>query len=612
MTGKTVSPKAKRDDWANLLVYAHNLSSFDGIFILEGIIKNFNSKNINILWDKDKKFISIKVSFVVNIIDETTKKRSKKTLNITFLDSVRLLPRSLKVLSKAFSLNNSNLVKGYFDHNLVKSHNLNNYNIRKNSTAYCLLDCKSLHNVLEVFNNLVFKNWESFIWNSPTISSLAFSIFRSNFLDEKIIPQISGTLFKIFKNGYSGGAVDLYIPFHFYDDDKKLLFYYDVNSLYPFVMKMFEYPCGEVMYFENDITKIKPYALAFCFCEVKAPENLEHPFLQVHVNNKTISPLGEFEGVFYSKEILHARKLGYDIKVINGYYFTEKKKLFSKYVEIFHDTRKLYDKDNPMNYICKLLLNSLYGRLAMCDLHNQIKVLDENKFKEFMSKIPVDTKVEDVIQFDDSKKFIVETKLERFSNDYNSNFENHVTSIPIAAAITAEARIFMSQFKNNPKIQLSYSDTDSIITTCSPEEMNNIFPGIIHKDELGKLKHEYTISNAVMLGPKCYLLELVDGSRIVKVKGVKTEFIEKAIDENQLNFNMFVNILRKDASLTINQDKWYRNHSQSTIEILKTTYEIKQNNNKRELIYEDDLCVATKPLVFEKEWFKAQISKKFI
>ena len=72
-----------------------------------------------------------------------------------------------------------------------------------------------------------------------------------------------------------------------------------------------EVPCGDIHYFEGDALVHKPDLLSFCYCEVTVPNNLEHPILQVHYNNRTVSPTGTYEGVFYSKEIHHARSLGY-------------------------------------------------------------------------------------------------------------------------------------------------------------------------------------------------------------------------------------------------------------------------------------------------------------
>jgi len=143
-------PKKYRDDWAHLLVYAHNFSSFDGSFLLRSLLALFSNNRIKILWDKDRRFISIKVSFIINILDEKTGKRTKKTLTITFLDSFRLLPASLLKLTKSFSNNDDSLINSSFDHNKINRSNLLEHKFE--AIKYCLQDCMSLHNVINIFN----------------------------------------------------------------------------------------------------------------------------------------------------------------------------------------------------------------------------------------------------------------------------------------------------------------------------------------------------------------------------------------------------------------------------------------------------------------------------
>ena len=46
----------------------------------------------------------------------------------------------------------------------------------------------------------------------------------------------------------------------------------------------------------------------------------------------------------------------------------------------------------------------------------------------------------------------------------------------------------MSQFKNKSNLILYYTDTDSVYTNLNPDEMNQLFPGIVNNKELGKLK----------------------------------------------------------------------------------------------------------------------------
>src|ERR1700676_4177053 len=104
--------------------------------------------------------------------------------------------------------------------------------------------------------------------------------------------------------------------------------------------------------------------------------------------------------------------------------------------------------------------------------------------------------------------------------DYYADFDDkkdmktHNTSISIAASITAYSRIYMSQFKNNPKINLYYTDTDSIYTDSDIEE------SFIDQKVLGKLKLEHVCDKAIFLTPKVYCLITESGETIYKVKGL--------------------------------------------------------------------------------------------
>ena len=141
------TPKAKRDDWAHLLVYSHNLGSFDGTFLLKYLIEFFAHRNIELFFDDNSRILWIRVTFLMNITDEETGKRSKKTLSITFLDSLRVLPSSLLKLSESFSEGDKSLVKGTFDHKKVTPYNL--LEIKDEVISYCIRDCEALHNIIK-------------------------------------------------------------------------------------------------------------------------------------------------------------------------------------------------------------------------------------------------------------------------------------------------------------------------------------------------------------------------------------------------------------------------------------------------------------------------------
>jgi len=140
---------------------------------------------------------------------------------------------------------------------------------------------------------MIFSLFEKNIHHYPTLSSLAFAIFKSNFMEEENIPQLSGKIANDIRAGYTGGAVDMYIPENPKDSKIKCL---DVNSLYPSQMATEEMPIGVPTYFQGDIRKLEGNAFGFFYCKIIAPDNIMHPILQTHVktNNgtRTISPIG--------------------------------------------------------------------------------------------------------------------------------------------------------------------------------------------------------------------------------------------------------------------------------------------------------------------------------
>lgn len=117
--------------------------------------------------------------------------------------------------------------------------------------------------------------------------------------------------------GYTGGATDMYIPTN---NSNELIYCYDVNSLYPSVMKNCPMPVGKPTYFEGDIRKTDPDAFGFFYCNIITPKNLEHPILQTHVKTKsgirTVAALGQYKDMIFSAEMDNAIKFGYKFEIL--------------------------------------------------------------------------------------------------------------------------------------------------------------------------------------------------------------------------------------------------------------------------------------------------------
>lgn len=603
-TNSEVGNVDKKSSYSKLNVYVHNLAKFDGVFLLARLLELVESKDL-IVTRNNNRIVQIKVR--LNIKVRKNGRNIDKKIFVILLDSFQLLPVSLLSLSYCFSDIGQSLIKGELNHKLINENNYQDY--LAEAIPYCELDCKVLYNVVTKFSNLIFDKWKVDITTTPTISSLAFKIFRSNYLkDNQLIPQISGDMFKFIKAAYLGGAVDTFKPFYYQKEDKEVIYCYDYNSLYPSVMQQIPLPCGNISYFEGDILSIKDRPNGFFYCICETPKDIKHPIIQIRYSNKTVAPRGIFKGVFYSEDIYNAIGHGYNFVAIKGYTFSKSEIIFKDYVDSMMDLRLSYNKSNPMNLTAKLLLNSLYGRFGLNTVYSDTLFLTKKEFKLLMNSPFTRDRVSNVeiLPVDDEEVYFIDLEKDPLDNLMDSNFEIHNSSIAIAAAITAEARIIMSSYKNNPQLDLYYTDTDSIFVNKSPEEMNELFPGIIHDTKLGKLKQEYAIKNAVFLAPKCYWLQLQDGSEVVKIKGVKKEFLSLAMENGDLNFDTFKNLLVKDSHLEIQQEKWARDFNLGTINIIETTYEIKQNNNKREWLYDDKgYCIDSKPIdITMKDWEK--------
>lgn len=86
-------------------------------------------------------------------------------------------------------------------------------------------------------------------------------------------------------------------------------------------------------------------------------------------------------------------------------------------------------------------------------------------------------------------------------------------SVPIAAVITAYARMYMNKLMHLENYKYYYTDTDSLVT-------DKPLPSKYIGKELGQLKLEYSDFKGLYISPKLYLIELNDGKIIVKARTI--------------------------------------------------------------------------------------------
>lgn len=469
--------------------FAHNLSRFDSIFLLKHLAElDEQGYKVNMI-KKEDKFININI---------THKKDRKIDFNIK--DSLLLLNIGLDKLCKQFNVPVQKTIQPVYVHGpedgddylFYENDSLSHFNkkveviniFREYSfkiQKYCENDCKALHGVLLAFGELMQSKFSSNILTFPTIPSLAFNLYKEKYIPINTIPATRGEIFGRIRNSYTGGSTEMYKPEHPKDAPVNC---YDVNSLYPTVMDKSLFPCGQIYSYTGNIHLVPeadfPYWIGKAnVSNVNNP--LYQPYLQMHHKTKggwrTVAPNGKFDMWIHKPEYENALKdYTFNFSESEGYAFTRCERLFEGYVTNIYAMRQTFPKSDPMNYICKLLMNSLYGRFGMAIPTTETSFMDwttlEAKLIEGNVKI--------------SSQQISET-LYFCEQEIDGDDSTHNVNVAIASAVTAYSRIFMSQFKNNANYDLYYTDTDSIFIR---EHLNNNLEG----SALGQLKLEYTFS----------------------------------------------------------------------------------------------------------------------
>jgi len=579
-----------QDKYNNQIVYIHNLSHFDSIFIIN-ILAELSDHDLKPI-RRDGKLINLPYQLGSN--------------KVQFRDSYLILPSSLKKLALGFNVE----LKGIFPHYFVKPNNLNyigeipeynyffdkfnenslleynNYkslfnnklwNLKSEAIKYCEQDVVTLYQVIDVFAIKIYKLFKVDIHNHPTLPSLAMAIFRSNFLKLNWkIPIITGDMYDFFKLGFTGGSVDVYKPYGVN------IYRYDVNSLYPYVMHSLPVPIGNPSYFEGDILKLKKKPYGIFEVIVTSPSDMKVPILQNRFKlndiTSTIAPVGTWKGVYHSNEIFNAIKYGYKFEVIRGYTFNSEI-IFKEYVNKLYNIKKNTNSGNPEYLIAKLLLNSLFGKFGMNPNFENHIVVDDAKAILYENNINIE--ISDVTLLDNNKLWLSYVKKNDKSIDFN--YDNYNISIPIALTITANARVYMSQFKLNHNYELFYSDTDSL-------DINKKLPSKYVGSGLGKFKLEHIFKEAVFLAPKVYGGIAINNDNstyeLIKVKGYK----------NIISFDDLKSLLELNSKLVLHQEKWYKNYTSGNITIKNEIYTLSVTSNKRELIYNNSkILIDTKP-----------------
>ncbi len=402
------------------------------------------------------------------------------------------------------------LIKGFSD--------VPDWYCEKHNTLHCV-DCYLQRDVEIVYDYMtVFQNTINNLGGELkfTLASTAMDLFRRKYLDQSYkTPFISRNEFC--RNAYYGGRVEPYKVGQFHNINV-----YDINSLYPYVMRTFEYPNPNSLHgptYEGDIKLIHNYE-GVSQVTINIPNSFIPPLPYRH-NGKLFFPTGTIEGHWTHVELRKAIELGCKIlEVKSTVYAEETCKPFVNWVDDLYALRlSLKKAKDPRELVIKIMLNSLYGKFGQ----RTDAGLQEIKSFEWY----IENGQPDGVEFriiGDLVSVIVGKETGEQPDYVNTLWASYITSY---------ARLTLLQYMLNAGDKLVYCDTDSLFTTSILETTT----------DLGGMKEEYNNVSIELFGPKAYRLSDTDGYIKQKLKGIPLNNRDEYLDFGDTTFLRPVGLL---------------------------------------------------------------------
>lgn len=466
----------------NDTVFFHNLR-FDGNFIVQYLLRNGYklaqtpqekaSRTFTTLISDKSLWYQIEVFFEI---------KGKKVNKVTFQDSLKLIPLSVREIAKSFQLP---IQKGSIDYS---AHDFlpEGANLTAEEEEYLIHDVQIVEHALNFFHSQGL--------DKMTIGSCALEEFK-RLINKKYFKMYFPPPFydEDVRQAYKGGFT--YLNPKFKEKEVKNLVVLDVNSLYPSVMSGCSgefLPFGTPIFYEGEYKEDKLYPLYIqkiqCAFELK-PNKI--PTIQIKHNmyyqgNQYLTSSDGDRPILYLTSVdlkLFLEQYDvYDIEYLSGWKFKgiNAGAIFGKYVDKW-SKMKIKSKEegnHGMYMISKLLLNSLYGKFGSA--------------VEVTSKIPY---------LKDDKLHFEKTAPTTKEGVYIA-MACFITAWSRHKTITAAQRIQDDYFAGKSKIQFVYADTDSLHCVSPDFDLPNLD---IHPTKLGAWDHEASAVRGKFLRQKCYM-----------------------------------------------------------------------------------------------------------
>jgi len=347
-----------------------------------------------------------------------------------------------------------------------------------------------------------------------TPAKQALNAFRHRFGGDKIVLPDNEEEQKLEREAYYGGRTECHyigkVPC-------ERVITLDINSMYPSVMRKYQYPRRYLGYEKNISVKrlFKHMQENLVIAKVRVKTGV--PCVPVRYKDRVFFPVGEFITTLCQPELELIDEFGEILQVFDTTIY-EKDYIFKDYVDFFYNERlKAKQKgDKIRDKLFKLMLNSLYGKFAQKSPHWEIVgdcALDEVGYEDYYDY--------------DSEKMVRRKKFLGKVWEAVEEGETRDSFPAISAFVTSYARVTLFNFVNKAGYHHNfYNDTDSLFV--DDEGFKNL-SDCVDESKLGYLKREVDKEGLVIYGAKDYVWK---GGR--KLKGVPKD--AEQISDNEFSY----------------------------------------------------------------------------
>lgn len=361
----------------------------------------------------------------------------------------------------------------------------------------------------------------------PTIAGQAMRTYRHKYMDYPILIDGHVDALKLARNCYKGGRCECgYIgkvpqPVHVLD----------VNSMYPYVMAIEQFPSNLLRYTPYVTVRDLPQLLQkYCICAKVALET-DEPFAPVVLEHKLCFPIGKFDSHLSTPELIYAIERGY-IRNVYAAAIYERAPLFNRFATDLYREKQQAFLDGRLADMehWKLLLNSFYGKWGQSGKHFRLVKERPDPIEDIAVVLGPKSDEKTYYRYWGDKVFA--------RTDEAESRESHPA---IAAHVTAHARMILwALIRQLAPEDYFYCDTDAIFTS---EAGLKQFNHRIDDSRLGFLKRVGTYDDVRIYGAKDYVL---DGKR--KIKGIrdKAEHLNETVFQ-QIRWYGLAGLARLDS-----------------------------------------------------------------